>query len=114
MARNRKSFVCGACGSDFPKWQGRCSICGEWNTIAEETTHGGTKQAPGAEIMHLADVPTGGFDRIQTGIAEFNLVCGGGVVPGSVILIGGEPGIGKSTLALQVGGFFQTLYISGE
>jgi DNA repair protein RadA/Sms len=114
MAKSRKFFVCTACGSDFPKWQGKCPTCGEWNAIVEADAPSAAKAAPAADIVSLSGVEHVEVKRIITGISEFNLVCGGGIVPGSVILIGGEPGIGKSTLALQIAGFFQTLYISGE
>jgi DNA repair protein RadA/Sms len=115
MARNRKYFLCTACGSDFPKWQGKCAVCGEWNTIVEAEAPAAAKTAmPAAGAVDLGSVEFSPVHRIMTGIGEFNLVCGGGVVPGSVILIGGEPGIGKSTLALQIAGYFKTLYISGE
>lgn len=115
MARQKKNFfMCGSCSSDFPKWQGKCPVCAEWNTITETAPQPKSKKERAPDIQSLADVHSLNIERIQTGIAEFNLVCGGGIVPGSVILIGGEPGIGKSTLALQVGGFFKTLYISGE
>jgi DNA repair protein RadA/Sms len=114
MARQKKYFICTACGADSPKWQGKCPSCGEWNTIVEAEAPVQAAVAPSAEVIPLSGVAFGAVDRIKTGIGEFNLVCGGGVVPGSVILIGGEPGIGKSTLALQVAGFFRTLYISGE
>jgi DNA repair protein RadA/Sms len=113
MARSKKFYICSACGSDFPKWQGKCPVCGEWNTIAEAEAQAPVSAEP-AEIVSLSQVEHSSVGRIKTGIGEFNLVCGGGVVPGSVILIGGEPGIGKSTLALQIAGFFKTLYISGE
>ncbi len=116
MARQKKYFICTACGADSPKWQGKCPACGEWNTIveAEAPTQTASLPTPAADVIPLSSVEFGAVDRISTGIGEFNLVCGGGVVPGSVILIGGEPGIGKSTLALQVAGYFRTLYISGE
>ncbi|MBP7734681.1 MAG: DNA repair protein RadA [Spirochaetes bacterium] len=114
MARNRKYFICATCGTDFPKWQGKCSACGEWNTIVESEPSAPAKTAPAGDVISLGSVEFSPVHRIMTGIGEFNLVCGGGIVPGSVILIGGEPGIGKSTLALQVAGYFKTLYISGE
>jgi DNA repair protein RadA/Sms len=114
MAKQKKYFICTACGSDYPKWQGKCESCGEWNTVVEADAAPQKAPAPSAGAIPLSGVEFGAVDRIKTGIGEFNLVCGGGVVPGSVILIGGEPGIGKSTLALQVAGFFSTLYISGE
>jgi DNA repair protein RadA/Sms len=114
MARKQKFYTCTSCGSDFAKWQGKCTVCGEWNTIVESEAT--PPAAPGrpADVIPLAEVERGASDRIRTGIGEFNLVCGGGIIPGSVILIGGEPGIGKSTLALQIAGYFNTLYISGE
>lgn len=114
MARNRKYFICTSCGNDFPKWQGKCQVCGEWNTIVEAESTPGVPAAQRANVVILSDVEMNPVHRVMTGISEFNLVCGGGIVPGSVLLIGGEPGIGKSTLALQVAGFFTTLYISGE
>jgi DNA repair protein RadA/Sms len=114
MARDRKYFICTACGSDFPKWQGKCQVCGDWNTIVEADAPAPSKAPAAADVISLSSVELSAVQRIQTGIGEFNLVCGGGLVPGSVILIGGEPGIGKSTLALQVAGYFKTLYISGE
>ncbi len=115
MARTKKYFFCSACGSDFPKWQGKCTVCSEWNTIVEaEAPVAEKKAAPSGDIIDLGSVEFSPVYRILTGIEEFNIVCGGGVVPGSVILIGGEPGIGKSTLALQIAGYFKTIYISGE
>lgn len=114
MARPKKFFVCTACGADYPKWQGKCPLCGEWNAIVEADAPAPANAVPAADLIPLSDVGFGDVERIRTGIAEFNLVCGGGVVPGSVLLIGGEPGIGKSTLALQIASFFTTLYISGE
>ncbi len=114
MARNKKYFVCSSCGTDFPKWQGKCTACGEWNTIVEAEQSAPAQAGPSGDVISLGSIAFSPVHRIMTGIGEFNLVCGGGVVPGSVILIGGEPGIGKSTLALQVAGYFKTLYISGE
>jgi DNA repair protein RadA/Sms len=114
MARQRKIYVCASCGADFAKWQGKCSACGEWNTIVESESAPAAVHGPPPDVIPLAEVKHGAADRIRTGIGEFNLVCGGGIIPGSVILIGGEPGIGKSTLALQIAGYFSTLYISGE
>ncbi|OHD63777.1 MAG: DNA repair protein RadA [Spirochaetes bacterium RBG_13_51_14] len=114
MARQRKYYICTACGTDFAKWQGKCAACGEWNSIVEADAPAPAGPVVPADVITLADVEYSAVNRFTTGIGEFNLVCGGGVVPGSVILIGGEPGIGKSTLALQIAGFFRTLYISGE
>ena len=114
MARQKKYYICSSCGTDFPKWQGKCPTCNEWNTIIETSATVNATPETKADVISLAQVEFGAVKRIQTGIGEFNLVCGGGVVPGSVILIGGEPGIGKSTLALEIAGFFKTLYVSGE
>jgi DNA repair protein RadA/Sms len=114
MARQKKYYVCSSCGTDYPKWLGKCSVCGEWNTITEAETSPDSPPESNSETVPLAQVKITGTERLMTGIGEFNLVCGGGLVPGSVILIGGEPGIGKSTLALEIAGFFNTLYISGE
>jgi DNA repair protein RadA/Sms len=123
MAKVKKTFVCHQCGTDYPKWQGRCNACGEWNTIEEEIV-----QATGSRAQHehrpgkatpiaFFDVPEENDRRLVLADAELNRVLGGGVVEGSVILIGGEPGIGKSTLMLQVAMENQTLrvlYVSGE
>ncbi|MBI2796006.1 MAG: DNA repair protein RadA [Gemmatimonadetes bacterium] len=135
--RARTAYRCTDCGAEFPKWAGRCEQCGEWNTLAEEpvavaapTGKGkSAKRALGhAALAHggvaaratlLRDVVGGEADRWRTGIAEFDFVLGGGVVPGSVVLVGGEPGIGKSTLLLQVAAQLDAmgraaLYVSGE
>jgi DNA repair protein RadA/Sms len=117
MAKLRTLFVCSECGAEYHKWSGRCEQCNAWNTIAEQAQvpakKSGIRSAPSAGVL-LSNVEESGFERIQTPINEFNLVCGGGIVPGSVVLIGGEPGIGKSTLALSVAGSIKSLYISGE
>ncbi len=114
MAPKKKHYICSACGTDFPKWQGKCPTCNEWNTIIETEAPSAVPEGKKAEVIALDQIEHRAIKRIQTGIGEFNLVCGGGVVPGSVVLIGGEPGIGKSTLALEIAGFFKTLYVSGE
>ncbi|MDR3237723.1 MAG: DNA repair protein RadA, partial [Spirochaetia bacterium] len=113
MAKQKQLFTCSACGAGFPKWAGRCPACDEWNTISSAAPPAGSKSAA-AQAVSLADVDFTEDKRILTGISEFNLVCGGGIVPGSVILMGGEPGIGKSTMALQVAHYIDTLYISAE
>jgi len=105
MAKKKRSyFLCNGCGSDFNKWQGQCPDCGEWNSIVEvdEPTHTATTNNSKIESVPLSSIVSTELRRIETGIGEFNLVCGGGgIVPGSVILIGGEPGIGKSTLSFN-------------
>lgn len=113
MAKKRNYFVCTACGADYSKWNGRCDSCGEWNTIIERVEDAPGKSKEASAVL-LSSVEMKDLARRVTGIGEFDLVCGGGVVPGSVILLGGEPGIGKSTLALQVSEKMNSLYISGE
>ena len=114
MPKKKQYYICTACGADSAKWSGKCSACGEWNTLVEVEAGRSAKKSSGASSRPLSDVDSGETERITTGIGEFNLVCGGGIVPGSVILMGGEPGIGKSTMALQVAHFLDTLYIAGE
>lgn len=124
----KTAFVCTQCGNDSPKWQGKCPACGEWNTYKEEIisesnknirnvlTHeltGSVKSKP----LSLSEVNTGDEYRIDMKDAELNRVLGGGLVPGSLILLGGEPGIGKSTLILQTVlnlSEIKILYVSGE
>ncbi len=122
MAKPTTHFVCQACGSCFPKWSGKCDGCNSWNTLVEEATVDSfqkktTHKAQKIEFSSLDDVSTP-LPRLLTGIEEFDRVCGGGLVPGSVILVGGDPGIGKSTLLLQVAaitsGKTSCAYISGE
>ena len=114
MAKKTDYYVCSACGTDFSKWNGRCSVCGEWNTIIEKPQEVKTGKSTLPEAVPLSSIGMENLDRIVTGNSEFDLVCGGGIVPGSVILLGGEPGIGKSTLALQISQKLRALYISGE
>lgn len=118
MAKLKQRFICSACGADFAKWSGRCAACGEWNSIDSEAVPvaaaGKKTNIPASPLISLADVTFVESERVFTGISEFNLVCGGGIVPGSVILMGGEPGIGKSTMSLQIAHYLDTLYISGE
>ncbi|HAW33699.1 MAG TPA: DNA repair protein RadA, partial [Alphaproteobacteria bacterium] len=131
MAKNTSRFVCQNCGAVFPRWAGRCEACGEWNTIVEEETASasapkatGGKGGRKIEFVGLDGVPETSF-RLKSGIKELDRVCGGGLVAGSVLLIGGDPGIGKSTLLLQVtaalsavcnvkGAPVRCVYISGE
>ena len=130
MARARSVYRCAECGHDHPKWAGRCEACGEWNTVAEEPVSvpssrravaGGRtgRREDGSLPQALADVEQSRLVRWTTGIPEFDFVMGGGIVPGSMVLIGGEPGIGKSTLLLQTAARLRAagrhvLYASGE
>ncbi|MDX2144720.1 MAG: DNA repair protein RadA [Rhodospirillaceae bacterium] len=106
MAKPKATFVCQGCGATYTKWQGRCDACGEWNTIAEEAQRAMPKGATGGkggrkiEFVGLKG-QMAAPPRRHTGIAELDRVCGGGLVAGSAILVGGDPGIGKSTLLLQ-------------
>lgn len=123
MARRTANFVCQSCGTIHAKWAGRCEGCGGWNTIVEEQAPDavpkGLDTRPGRQIEfeQLADAAPD-TPRMATGIGEFDRVCGGGLVPGSAILIGGDPGIGKSTLLLQVvcqlAADRPAVYVSGE
>ncbi|HEX4893573.1 MAG TPA: DNA repair protein RadA, partial [Hyphomicrobiaceae bacterium] len=127
MARPaRSSFVCQSCGGTSTRWVGKCPACGEWNTLVEETDVGPppgsgiTRQSRG-RVVPLESLTARGEapPRMPTGMAELDRVTGGGVVPGSALLIGGEPGIGKSTLLLQLSAAFakagrRTVYFSGE
>ena len=126
MSRTRSAFVCQACGAVHPRWAGRCEGCGAWNTIAEEPVRqapGSAGGAPGRKPSRLELVPLKGSERppprLETGIPELDRVLGGGFVPGSAVLLGGDPGIGKSTLTLQAaaalaGSGVRTVYVSGE
>lgn len=124
MAKGKKSvFFCQNCGHEENKWLGQCPMCKEWNTFVEETVtvskNSTIKQARTAEVVALNNVETENEERIHTSIEELDRVLGGGIVPGSLILVGGDPGIGKSTLLLQVCQKLcekkkQVLYISGE
>ena len=129
MAKPVSLFRCTECGAEQPKWAGRCDACGAWNTLAEEPvarSRGRTGGRADGGIGALSRSPVrlsavGGVEAVRwhTGIAEFDFVLGGGIVPSSVILVGGEPGIGKSTLLLQAAARLEragvrTLYVSGE
>jgi len=114
-------FVCSNCGEEYIRWQGKCSNCGEWNTLKEfkmsrfaEASRDKQKSIV-SEPIDLSKVTIKNYQRISTKIGEFDRVLGGGIVPGSVVLLGGDPGIGKSTLLLQVATKLENvLYISGE
>ena len=121
MAKLKSIFYCQNCGNSSPKWMGKCNSCGEWNSYVEEKTSSKKQKSSTdflekAQIVKLDDVKVTDFPRFPTASQEFDRVIGGGIVPGSVILIGGEPGIGKSTLLLQISLRFDRdiLYISGE
>ncbi len=123
MAKKRTVWVCRNCGAESPKWVGRCPVCGEWNTYAEETVAPATSRRPGRKSTSaepprpLHEVTSPVRRRLHSGIGEVDRVLGGGIVPGTLILLGGEPGIGKSTLALQMCLQLRegtTLYVSGE
>ncbi|MBM3548427.1 MAG: DNA repair protein RadA [Alphaproteobacteria bacterium] len=123
MARPHTRYVCQSCGASTAKWAGRCESCGAWNSIVEEQAENLApkgQSAKGGRRIDFVDLAgaTSEIPRAITGIAEFDRVCGGGLVPGSAILIGGDPGIGKSTLLLQVVARLatkgSTIYISGE
>lgn len=120
MAKPKKFYQCQACGYTTAKWMGRCPDCGEWNTLVEETKEtgrrGGLVSGARAEPVPLNEIETDTAARVFTGIGEFDRVLGGGMVPGSVVLIGGDPGIGKSTLVLQAVAMLKgrVLYVSGE
>src|SRR5688500_7604608 len=117
----RVVMACIECGATHPKWSGQCSTCGAWNSIVEESIDGGSNDVNGAPSqlappVRLDDVPVDGGQVTPTGLAELDRVLGGGIVPGSVTLLGGEPGIGKSTLVLQVASAWPStaLYVSAE
>jgi DNA repair protein RadA/Sms len=125
MAKSRNIFVCSSCGNEAARWQGQCPSCGEWNTLSAyharpAARRGATSRAavPGAEPRGLSDVISEDAPRLLTGLSEFDRVLGGGLVIGSVTLIGGDPGIGKSTLLLQAGASLArnsvVLYATGE
>jgi len=125
MPKVRTQYICQNCGGTSPRWMGRCPTCGEWNALVETrveapvTTRSGRDALPLSTPQPLAQVKEDGFTRLTLPLPEFNRVLGGGIVPGSLVLVGGEPGIGKSTLLLQIASFISeqegpVLYISGE
>jgi len=128
MARDGAVYTCQACGGITHKWAGQCPACGAWNTLVEEVTASRppgalapvrSGKARGGLAFETLDLETAAPPRLVTGIAEFDRVCGGGVVPGSAILVGGDPGVGKSTLLLQVCAAAalngaRVAYVSGE
>src|SRR5947209_5727989 len=107
MVRLNPVFVCSACGAETVKWQGQCPSCSEWNVLEQRilnpraATHG-ARSAERAQLLPLAAAQAALTERLRAGHDELDRVMGGGIVPGSVTLLGGDPGIGKSTLLLQV------------
>ena len=125
MAKTRTEYVCQNCGRTSPRFMGRCPQCGEYNTMIEivvekpTAAQRGGVSAPASKPQRLAEIEAETLDRIPMSMAEFARVLGGGMVPGSIVLLGGDPGIGKSTLLLQVAGAMAAtsgpvLYVSGE
>ncbi len=125
MAKTKTAFFCQNCGTQYPKWIGQCSSCKQWNTIVEEVVQkedkkawksGSTSTKKASAPLRISEISNEKELRLDTQDQEFNRVLGGGIVPGSLILLGGEPGIGKSTLLLQIALklAYKTLYVSGE
>jgi len=121
MAGTNKIYSCNNCGAKYPKWMGQCSQCGKWNTVDEEIIQSKKKSEPNiilnkSKLKEIKEIDAESTKRIKIVDNELNRVLGGGIVPGSVILISGEPGIGKSTLILQISISIKrkVLYISGE
>ena len=130
MSKPKSVYRCTECGHEHPKWVGRCEVCGEWNTVTEEPAvgrsggrtggrKGGTVRPSASPPVRLSSITSESLQRWRTSLPEFDFVLGGGIVPGSMTLIGGEPGIGKSTLLLQAAARLETagrtvLYASGE
>lgn len=120
--KTKTIYICSHCDAQYPKWLGRCSECGQWGTVAAQTAAPKPKIVAGTagNVVSFSDVGGDRLRRLPTGIAEFDRVIGGGVAPGSVTLLSGEPGIGKSTLVLQVAerlaesAKLPVLYVSGE
>lgn len=126
MAKSRKQYICQQCGATFFKWTGRCEQCGEWNSLVEQAVENGnsvvaksTTSGKALSVDVLANIATDSEKkRITTGIGDLDVVLGGGIVPGGVTLLAGQPGIGKSTLLMQVSAYIaqrkKVLYVSGE
>ncbi|MBV71111.1 MAG: DNA repair protein RadA [Myxococcales bacterium] len=124
MAKKKTRFVCQSCGQEYPKWTGRCTACNDWGTVVEVAIEaaapvGAARLSTGAAPIRLMDVEGSEVERKKTGIAELDRVLGGGLVAGSLVLVGGDPGIGKSTLLLQASDKSASagdtvLYVTGE
>jgi len=121
MSKTETRFLCQACGAAFPRWLGRCTACGGWNTLLEETTRKtrGKTHPTASRALPITEIEADASARVPTGIGELDRVLGGGAVLGGVTLVGGDPGVGKSTLLMQaLAGLsargLRTLYVSGE
>lgn len=126
MAKSRSKFVCSNCAATYTKWTGRCENCGEWNTLSEQAVEAGSsvvsKSASGGKVLKSQKIgsieSSDTIKRLKSGFAELDTVLGGGILPGGVMLVAGQPGIGKSTLLLQVAAYVASshpvLYVSGE
>ena len=122
MAKLKTVYVCSSCGFESPKWAGQCSQCNEWNTLVEDVVEkGAAKKASvigSASVRKISEMDHKPVERTSSGISEFDRTLGGGFVPGGVVLLGGEPGIGKSTISLQVldklSGLGRICYVAGE
>src|SRR5688500_18223196 len=125
MAKAKTVYTCTECGGQSVKWQGQCPHCQAWNTLEESVAEAVAPSAnryaliaDGGRLQRLSEVEAREEERISTGVPEFDRVLGGGLVPGGVVLIGGDPGIGKSTLLLQslaeIGHNRKVIYVSGE
>lgn len=123
MAKAKTVYVCSACAGVCPKWEGKCPHCGSWNTLQEQrespvSTHRFASLAGSTPVRSLAEIEARELPRQPTGLPEFDRVLGGGLVTGAVVLIGGDPGIGKSTLLLQalvsLSQAVDVLYVTGE
>jgi DNA repair protein RadA/Sms len=123
LAKAKSIYTCTECGGAAPKWQGQCPACGAWNTLVESvaeaaSTHRYKSVATSSRLQKLAEVSAREAPRLATGVGEFDRVLGGGLVAGQVVLIGGDPGIGKSTLLLQALAAMSmehlAVYVSGE
>jgi len=126
QVKTKSVYVCTACGFEVPKWQGKCPNCGEWNTLEEQTVQKSASKTKaisqvsgrGETPVNINSIEITGEERCLTGLSELDRVLGGGIVKGSLVLLGGDPGIGKSTLLLQIceyiGQTMKILYVSGE
>ena len=125
MSKIKTTFNCNVCGSNYSKWQGQCNSCKSWNSISEEVVlklnrnpweKENVNNITSSTPQKISNIIYKEEDRLYTSDSEFNRVLGGGIIPGSLILLGGEPGIGKSTLLLQISVTlpYSTLYVSGE